>query len=80
MKKPIKSVKKPAVKGKGDVDSKKPKLKPMNPKESKNWKNKIEGEDDEDEELELQLEEDEFEELGSSHTYEDNFDEEDDRY
>ncbi len=78
MKAPKKSINKPAVKGKGTDDSKKPKLKPLNPKEYKNWKNKLD--EDADDEEEIILNEDELEETGSRHAFEDNFDEEDERY
>ena len=78
MKTTKKTVKKPLPKGKGveAENSKKPKLKPLNPKENKNWKNKLE--EDEEEDLDLQV--DEFDEFGSSPAFDENFDEDDDRF
>lgn len=70
-----KSPGKPSVKGKGtDTDnSKKQKLKPLNPKEFKNWKNKLEDDDDD-----LNLNEDGLDEHGAA--FEGNLEEDDDHY
>lgn len=79
MKAPKKIINKPAVKGKSsDADSKKPKLKPLNPKESKNWKNKLDDESEDEDDLDLN--DDEFGTGGSSHAFEDNFEDDEERY
>lgn len=72
MKTPKKIAKKPSAKGQGAASEevKKIKLKPLNPKDSKNWKNKINEEEDDDFELPL----DEIEDFGADF---DDYDEDD---
>lgn len=74
MKTPKRNARKTATKGPASGESKKSKMKPLNSKETKNWKKRI-LDDDDDFDLEF---EDEIEDFDSFDTYDD--DDDDGRY
>ncbi|HEY9560988.1 MAG TPA: hypothetical protein VIR29_09405 [Anseongella sp.] len=68
MKTPKKPTRKIATKGPASGDSKKSKMKPVNSKETKNWKKRVL--DDEDDDFDLEFEED-FDEFDDFDSYDD---------